>query len=163
MERIIGLDFGHCEIAAATPVYEGGKFVRIDNLYLDGEKNFVIPAEVEYCGELFNYFKASPEHFDEVVQGNGRAVRRRDLMSAALIKIMRNIVEYNSSVGSGDQILLLVGCPACGEWTSDKNREEYETLIKQAAKVRQVRVVPESRAAMFSALSDGKGAEHSRP
>ena len=157
MERIIGLDFGHCEIAAATPVYEGGKFVRIDNLYLDGEKNFVIPAEVEYYGELFNYFKASPEHFDEVVQGNGRAVRRRDLMSAALAKIMRNIVEYNSSVGSGDQILLLVGCPACGEWTSDKNREEYETLIKQAAKVRQVRVVPESRAAMFSALSDGKG------
>ena len=93
MERIIGLDFGHCEIAAATPVYEGGKFVRIDNLYLDGEKNFVIPAEVEYCGELFNYFKASPEHFDEVVQGNGRAVRRRDLMSAALAKIMRNIVQ----------------------------------------------------------------------
>ena len=86
MERIIGLDFGHCEIAAATPVYEGGKFVRIDNLYLDGEKNFVIPAEVEYCGELFNYFKASPEHFDEVVQGNGTAVRRRDLMSAALAK-----------------------------------------------------------------------------
>lgn len=157
MKRIIGLDFGHCEIAAATPVYEGGKFVRIDNLYLDGEKNFVALAEVEYCGELFNYFKASPEHFDEVIQGNDTAVKRRDLMSAKLANIMKNIRDYNSSISNDDQILLLVGCPASREWTSEKNREKYERLIKQAAKVREVRVVPESRAAMFSALSDGKG------
>jgi len=157
MKRIIGLDLGHCEIAAATPNYEGGKFVNMNNLFLDGDKNAVIPAEVEYHGELFNYFKASPKYFDEKIQGDENEISRRDLMTSLLNKVIRGIKEYNTTIAAGDQILLIVGCPTSKEWTSEKNRKEYEQLIKKATGVAEVRVVPESRAAMFSALADGKG------
>ncbi|MBO5474795.1 MAG: hypothetical protein J6A08_13580 [Lachnospiraceae bacterium] len=159
MRRIIGLDMGHCEIAAATPNYTGGSFAGMCNLFLDGNKNTVILSEVEYQEELFNYFKASPGHFDEVIQGNkkGNAIRRRDLLSMLFSRIMQNIKDYNTNISERDQILLLVGCPTSEEWTSSKNRRAYQALIQKATGAAEVRIVPESRAAMFSALADGKG------
>lgn len=155
--RIIGLDFGHCEIAAAMAIFLNGVFVSMKNLFLDGDKNTVIPAEVEYEGEIFNYFKASPKHFNEQVEGNKVTAVRRDLMILLFKKIINGILEFNTEISSGEQIMLIVGCPTSGEWTSEKNRKEYETLIKEATGVAEVRVIPESRAAMFSALADGKG------
>ena len=155
--RIIGLDFGHCEIAAAMAIFLNGVFVSMKNLFLDGDKNTVIPAEVEYEGEIFNYFKASPKHFNEQVEGNKVTAVRRDLMILLFKKIINGIMEFNTEISSGEQIMLIVGCPTSGEWTSEENRKEYETLIKEATGVAEVRVIPESRAAMFSALADGKG------
>lgn len=155
--RIIGLDFGHCEIAAAMIQSMNDETFRVMNLFLDGNKNTVIPAEAEYHGELFNYFKASPKHFNEKVRGNEVTVIRRDLMSLLFRKVMDGIREHNTEIADGEQILLIVGCPASEEWTADKSRKEYEQLIKKATGAAEVRVIPESRAAMFSALADGKG------
>lgn len=155
--RIIGLDFGHCEIAAAMIQSMNGEAFRVMNLFLDGNKNTVIPAEAEYHGELFNYFKASPKHFNEQIRGNEVTVMRRDLISLLFRKVMDGIGEYNTEIADGEQILLVVGCPASEEWTEEKSRKEYEQLIKKATGAAEVRVIPESRAAMFSALADGKG------
>ncbi|PNV61538.1 hypothetical protein C0033_13220 [Clostridium sp. chh4-2] len=155
--RIIGLDFGHCEIAAAMIQSMNGEAFRVMNLFLDGNKNTVIPAEAEYHGELFNYFKASPKHFNEQIRGNEVTVMRRDLISLLFRKVMDGIMEYNTEIADGEQILLVVGCPASEEWTAEKSRNEYEQLIKKATGAAEVRVIPESRAAMFSALADGKG------
>lgn len=158
MRKIIGLDIGHCEIAAATPEYMDGKFVGISNLYLDDNKNYIIPAEVMYHEELFHYFKASPKNFDEVICGNEVKVKCRELMANLLVKVIHAIKTCNpSSISQEDQILLIVGCPTSEKWTAEENRKEYEKLIKFATGVEEVRVIPESRAAMFSALADGKG------
>lgn len=158
MRKIIGLDIGHCEIAAATPEYMDGKFVGISNLYLDDNKNYIIPAEVMYHEELFHYFKASPKYFDEMICGDKAKVKRRKLMVNLLAKVIKAIKTCNpSSVSPEDQILLIVGCPTSEKWTAEENRKEYEKLIKFATGVEEVRVIPESRAAMFSALADGKG------
>lgn len=158
--RIIGVDVGHCEMAAATPNDQGGKFIGISNLYLNENKDFVVPAEIRYpsneSGELFNYFKASPKHFDEKIYGNEVEVSRRELMTRLLRELIFEIKERNDYL-KNDQILLLVGCPTSKEWTDEKNRKEYEKLIKEATGVAKVRVIPESRAAMFSSLADGKG------
>lgn len=155
--RIIGLDLGHCDITSSTPQYDRGKFTGMCNLFLDGNKNTIIRAEVEYHSETFNYFKKSPKHFDEEVKGDENAVSRRELISLLSSKIIEGIKEYNTNIRSGEDIMLIVGCPSSPEWTSEKNRKEYADLIQKATGVAKVRVVPESRAAMFSALADGKG------
>lgn len=157
MRKIIGLDYGHCDITAATPVFKDGKFDHIDDLYLDGEKNKVISAEVEVEGEMFIYFKASPEHFEEIIVGETVEVTRRKLMFRHFKEIMTAIRKYNSNISKDDRILLIVGCPTSNAWMKASYRKEYEALIKEATGVEAVRVVPESRAAMFSALADRKG------
>ena len=97
--RIIGVDVGHCEMAAATPNDQGGKFIGISNLYLNENKDFVVPAEIRYpsneSGELFNYFKASPKHFDEKIYGNEVEVSRRELMTRLLRELIFEIKERN--------------------------------------------------------------------
>lgn len=153
--KIIGLDMGSCEAAAAAPVFENGRVRSITNLKLNSSKETVIPAEIQYNGELFHYFKRSPRHFDEKIGESG--VLRRDVLSALFKELIDNIKKYNEEIGENDNILLLVGCPSSPEWTLEENRRLYEELIQNATGIDKVRVVPESRAAMFGALGTSKG------
>ena len=66
--------------------------------------------------------------------------------------LMKHFLEFMRQ--SKDRVLLLVGCPASEEWMHENYRKAYEALISRATGIyiQNVRVVPESRAAIFSAF-----------
>ena len=111
-------------------------------------------------GERFAYFKTCPQNFDQPF-GESDAAKRNKITCAALMACfayatVRNILQYNTDklgvINDRSQICMLVGCPTTGDWTSEEAREEYEKLISAATGITDVRIVPESRAAMFSAV-----------
>lgn len=192
MRKTLGLDFGHCEVAVSLSV-DGRK---PENLFLDGNKAKVIPAQLalsqeqirsildsvsdwdasmlSQLGEIaigddaapknddsstivnFMYFKKAPEYFDEVFENQ---VPRGILMAAYLYQLMNQVLEYNPDYLSEQDrrdVELLVGCPTTGEWTEKKAAARYEDLIRNATGIRNVRIVPESRAAMFSSIESAQ-------
>lgn len=151
-----GLDMGSCEVAMAMGSFSvGSNEITITNLKLNHKKDTVIPTEIKYREELFNYFKEAPKHFKEKIGRQG--IPRKEVFAAFLAKVMEAAQQYNNEIAKNDNILLYVGCPASKEWTDEENIIIYEEMIKEATGVKNVHVVPESRAAMFSALMDNKG------
>lgn len=63
------------------------------------------------------------------------------LMSFLLHKVMKRIMDNNPEIADGDQIMLVVGCPASEEWLSEK--KEYEQFIMEETGVAEVRVIPD--------------------
>ncbi len=114
-------------------------------------------------GEKFAYFKVKPADFDSAC-GNSAAAKKNGithgiLMGCFAYAIVRNIFRYNKDeLGSlrRQDACLLVGCPTTSDWTSEKAEQEYAQLVKLATGTRSVRIVPESRAAMFSGI-EGSG------
>lgn len=139
--KIIGLDLGYSDITAAIGLFNNGEFVRMHNLCLVEFMNYVIPAEVECYGVRFNHFWASPKHFAEEIHCNGETICRRALMSFLLRKVMKGIRDNNPEIADGEQIMLVVGCPASEEWLSEK--KEYEQFIMEETGVAEVRVIPD--------------------
>lgn len=104
----------------------------------------------------FMYFKKAPEYFDELFEDQ---VPRGLLMAAFLYQLVNQIFEYNPDyLGEEDrrEIELLVGCPTTQEWTSKSAVKRYTELISRATGIRNVRIVPESRAAMFSSIESAQ-------
>lgn len=139
--KIIGLDLGYSDITAAIGLFNNGEFVRMHNLCLDEFMNYVIPAEVECYGVRFKHFWVSPKHFAEEIHCNRETICRRALMSFLLHKVMKRIMDNNPEIADGDQIMLVVGCPASEEWLSEK--KEYEQFIMEETGVAEVRVIPD--------------------
>ena len=112
-------------------------------------------------GEMFSYFKVPPECFDNPCGDSDCAkecgITHRQVIACFFYQALKNIFFYNESFLSADkETCLYVGCPATADWTSPENIEKYEKLIKTAAGIENVHVVPESTAAMFSALEHEK-------
>lgn len=104
----------------------------------------------------FMYFKKAPEYFDDVIENQ---VPRGLLMAAYLYQLVNQIFEYNPDyLGEEDrgEIELLVGCPTTQEWTGKSAVKRYKELISHATGIRNVRIVPESRAAMFSSIESAQ-------
>ena len=55
-----------------------------------------------------------------------------------------------------DKIAIYVGCPSSENWTAYPQRKQYEQLISDATGIKAVRVVPESTAGVFRAVSQRK-------
>lgn len=110
-------------------------------------------------GEVFAYFKACPDQFDEPY-GSGSVAKacgitRGQLIACFVHALISNIIRYNPDKLQGisvKEIGLVVGCPTTEKWTSRQNRAKYATLIGRAAGVKLVKIEPESRAALFSAV-----------
>lgn len=118
-----------------------------------------LPDAVRRGEELFLYFKAPPSRFDEPCGGTGAArecgITHGMLMACFLSAAVDGILRYNPELEGSvprSSLDLLIGCPASGEWTSPEAQKEYATLAWKATGVRSARIVPESRAAMFSSV-----------
>ncbi len=117
-----------------------------------------LPSTVK-DGEKFSYFKVSPDNFDKPY-GNSQVARECGithgmLMSCYTYALIENVIKFNEIELNGatrENIHFKVGCPSSEEWTSEKNRSLYAELLKNATGVKSVEIIPESRAAMFSAL-----------
>jgi len=104
----------------------------------------------------FMYFKKAPAYFDDLVENS---IHRGVLMAAYLYQLMNQIFAHNPdylSEQDRNEVELLVGCPTTEEWTEKKAEKRYSSLIRSATGVRNVRIVPESRAAMFSSIESAQ-------
>lgn len=187
MQKTLGLDFGHCEVAMSLT--QDGK--KPENLVLDGSKNKIIPSQImlteaqieklsgmdtwekpalSQLGKIqigndampkndedsqsttFLYFKKSPTHFQEIYE---EKLPHGALMAAYVYQLVEQVLVYNPDYlepGDRENIALVVGCPTTREWTSKENMAKYRKLISGATGIRNVSIVPESRAAMFSSI-----------
>lgn len=159
---IIGLDFGHGEVAVH---YIQG--TTIDPLVLDGntkdktlmtalaygdDGSVMIGAEAANQNSVEAYFKASPSEWDETTE-SGR--KKKQLMSDYIRQLFVQIQKANAPLGLNidpNNTLLLVGCPTSDAWLNPRARNAYAELVRQATGIQDVKILPESRAAIFSAF-----------
>lgn len=159
---IIGLDFGHGEVAAH---YIQG--TTIEPLVLDGntkdktlmtalaygdDGSVMIGAEAANQNSVEAYFKASPSEWDETTE-SGR--KKKQLMSDYIRQLFVQIQKANAPLGINidpNNTLLLVGCPTSDAWLNPRARSAYAELVRQATGIQDVEILPESRAAIFSAF-----------
>lgn len=114
-------------------------------------------------GEKFCYFKVAPKDFDKPCGNTDSAkaycITHGMVMACFAYALVDNIFKYNEDELAGTDrrdVDLLIGCPTTVDWTADKAQQAYARLIRTAANVHNVRIVPESRAAMFSGVENGK-------
>lgn len=121
-----------------------------------------LPAYIS-DGEKFCYFKVPPKDFDKPC-GNTEAAKKYgithgQIMACYIFAFIKCLFKYNDTDLRGarpEDVVLLIGCPTTEDWTEPAAQIDYAKLIKQAANVRDVRIVPESRAAMFSSVENEK-------
>ena len=114
-------------------------------------------------GEKFCYFKVPPKEFDSPC-GNSEAAKQSELthgqvMACFLFALVNNLFKYNRedlSMFDREQTVLLIGCPSTQDWISEEAMQDYADLAKRAVNVREVKMIPESRAAMFSSVENEK-------
>ncbi|MBR5536071.1 MAG: cell division FtsA domain-containing protein [Clostridia bacterium] len=178
--HIIGFDFGHGESAAQFVQirYPDGSFVEngeIKSLELlsNTPKIMTIIAyksdntidSIGNCSSLaigsrvFSCFKKSPEEWDNIIPASCLSEHKKtykEAMGDFIGTASENIFRLNPELKnvSKDNIAFFVGCPSDETWSSRENREKYEKLIsgKTGIRLENVVVVPESTAAIFSAV-----------
>ena len=165
-KQIVGLDFGHGEISAHCITGDS-----IDPLRLNAERDTTIMAALAYGdnGRILigpdvkglmrveAYFKASPKHWDEKTRSGHT---KKTLMHDFMKQLFDQIRTANAPLGLNfepETTLLVVGCPTSDEWLGKQNQTAYQDLIRSATGFKHVWVVPESRAAIFSAFDQVQG------
>lgn len=159
---IIGLDFGHGEVAAH---YIQG--TKIEPLVLDGHTkdktlmtalaygaagSVLIGAEAKSQHTVEAYFKASPAEWNTVTESG---YKKKQLMFDYIQQLFKQIQSANAPLGINidpQNTLLLVGCPTSNTWLNSQARKDYASLVRQATGIQDVVILPESRAAIFSAF-----------
>lgn len=169
--KLLNLDGNHCDVIptaislSAEQIRQLGKAERVDTKLLDklGEIRIGYGAKhqiKENEGEYFVYFKRCPAEFGEKI-GQSAAAKESGLtcgklMAAFLYQLIKNIRSFNTGViGPEDELIWRIGCPSSAAWT---DTSAYAKLAHLATGIDKVSVVPESRAAMFSAVSSGNTA-----
>ena len=122
-----------------------------------------LPADAS-DGELFCYFKTAPQNFDRLYANSGCAkeygITYGMLMACFVFSLVNNLLKLNDNyfdASDRKNIDLLIGCPSTSDWTASDAKKEYAALVKAATNVHHVRIVPESRAAMFSSVENRLG------
>lgn len=169
--KLLNLDGNHYDVIptaislSTDQIRQLGKAERVDTKLLDklGEIRIGYGAKYQIKedeGEYFVYFKRCPAEFGDKI-GQSAAAKESGLtcgklMAAFLYQLIKNIRSFNTGViGPEDELIWRIGCPSSAAWT---DTSAYAKLAHLATGIDKVSVVPESRAAMFSAVSSGNTA-----
>lgn len=169
--KLLNLDGNHCDVIptaislSTDQIRQLGKAERVDTKLLDklGEIRIGYGAKYQIKedeGEYFVYFKRCPAEFGDKI-GQSAAAKESGLtcgklMAAFLYQLIKNIRSFNTGIiGPEDELIWRIGCPSSAAWT---DTSAYAKLAHLATGIDKVSVVPESRAAMFSAVSSGNTA-----
>lgn len=113
-------------------------------------------------GERFQYFKTVPKDFDKICArskvGKECGITHAMVMACYVHMVVNNIIAYNNELikeADRKDTTLLIGCPTTADWTAEEASRKYADLVKTATGVESVRIIPESRAAMFSSVDNG--------
>lgn len=168
-EYIVGLDIGHGESLAALYSKSTGK---VELLKLNRNHDTKIPSYIYFdiqpsreqaligraAGNhpgFIQHFKVDPSHWDETLKG----ITHRNLMGNFIRTLWQQILALSDTLRNApkDKILLVVGCPASGLWTSDAALDQYKQLVRKATGCRFVSILPESTAAIMSVIHSADG------
>lgn len=112
-------------------------------------------------GERFIYFKVPPKDFDKPYGFTQKAkecgITHKKIMACYVHALLENIYSYNPDVipeHSKKKVELLIGCPTTEDWVGESENAAYAELVSAATGVENVRIIPESRAAMFSSVEN---------
>lgn len=112
-------------------------------------------------GERFIYFKVAPKFFNNPCGYSAKAkecnITHAKIMACYVYALVENIFFFNPDIIPSyvrENIELLIGCPTTEDWTGKKEKFHYTQLVKTATKIKNVRIIPESRAAMFSSVEN---------
>lgn len=112
-------------------------------------------------GERFIYFKVPPKDFDKPYGFTAKAkecgMTHRKIMACYIFSLLENIYTYNPDIipdHTRKNIELLIGCPTTEDWVGENEKQTYTELVRVATGVNCVRIIPESRAAMFSSVEN---------
>jgi len=167
---IVGLDLGHGETLAygVDPVKMAAEGGRPKRLQMDNDGSFKIPTMIYYRGnqgggekivigakakkyDFIQDFKCSPSRWADRLRGH----THRELMRDFIHVLWEQLLKYNPQVESAaaqNQLLISVGCPSSPSWTSIGAMGAYTELIAEATGCPKVLVMPESTAAIMSAI-----------
>ena len=165
---IVGLDFGHGETVAYVCYFEldnttGKKNPAYRIVMMDHNDSTPIPTYIHYDAsgsvvigknaadhlDFFQHFKQSPTRWDTPVGGR----TARELMRDFIGTLWHSILLYDEKVKEGadkNSLLLAVGCPSGGDWTTEKSMAEYGELVREATGCKRVEIFPESAAAIMA-------------
>ena len=140
------------------PTYE--EISQLGEIQIGKDLSFYVPN-----GEKFCYFKVPPRDFDKPYGNTAKAKRcgitHGQLIACFAFALIQTLFKYNQDVLTStrqEDLVLLIGCPTTSDWTDKQAELSYAELIQKATNVRDVRIIPESRAAMFSSVENEKNA-----
>ena len=118
--------------------------------------------QIGCSGVTYNYFKVQPSRFDEAwpdALSQKYGITHGMVMSCFAYEVIDQILRSNLEINEYNRsnTTLLVGCPTSEKWTEQAYVEQYRELIINATGMEKVVIIPESRAAMFSTVTGGKG------
>lgn len=112
-------------------------------------------------GERFIYFKVPPKDFDKPYGFTSKAkecsMTHKKIMACYIYSLIQNIFTYNPDIipdHAKENIEILIGCPTTEDWVGEDEKAAYTELVRVATGVKNVRIIPESRAAMFSSVEN---------
>ena len=152
--EIVGFDLGHGETAVAKAMMQSDADPEVLTIY--GQKNQITALGIHPEGGVLIAEMAVKRPGVTQLE---ISFKRRPTDDAAFRQTVRMFLEAyyrylidNHLVEGGEASFFFVGYPA--GWSA-KEREEYETLLKEAG-IPQLSVVPESRAAFMHAKETGQ-------
>lgn len=170
--KIIGIDLGHGETAAALIDTENNEARLSDDLKLsttgfqqkimtamfisdDGQTVRIGDGILGAAGgRIYKGFKAVPDRLSKQKMGR---YTKKELMQLYLKQVMETIYRLNASkINEEEAVKIIVGCPS-DEAFLFRGRETYEQILSEAAD-QHVQIMSESRAAIIRANHE-KGLE----
>lgn len=183
---VVGLDLGHGETVVYKYFLEtartGEKKPAYRRVQMNYQDSATIPTYIRYdeSGKVKigkdavnktgfqQHFKRSPKEWCMPVDGR----EARELMRDFIRELWRSILVYEDdgkikeALDNG-KLLLAVGCPSGGDWTTEESTRAYGELVREATGCEHVEIFPESAAAIMakiqSAMAQVKGRDGADP
>ncbi len=128
-------------------------------IYRNGKADIGQTGSVMDVGDVdrrvYAYFKVCPDRWKERPSEDAPKTYgelMRDFIGHLVKSILNPDINPELRNYAKDEILLYVGCPSDQTWTKENSRLAYVKLIQEATGITEVRVVPESTAAVFSVI-----------
>ena len=176
---VVGMDFGHGETVVyqyylepdiktgeKKPTYVSAKMTQQGStaiptyIHYDASGNVMIGKDAIGDLEFHQHFKQPPKRWNTSVGGR----TARELMRDFIRTLWQSILVYNDTIKDAlaqDSLLLAVGCPSGGDWTTEESISAYGELVREATGCKHVEIFPESAAAIManiqSAMAKTKG------
>jgi len=174
-EVVVSLDIGHGEsVAYQCLKNESGKRLPVPLIlsagsntsvmsyaaYLEksGKIRTIIGNDAKECPNLLADFKKEPADWEDPHPLDSKRTYG-EILRDYIKKLWEDILNRNETLRKTDpeQVLITIGCPASPAWISQESLDAYCSLAAEATGYPHVTIIPESTAAIMSAIYSDLG------
>lgn len=164
MDYVVGMDIGHGESLVylfdrtnSTVKRKQMNFnddAKVASIIGFRGKDAVIGREARGIPGFIQHFKVEPALWNNLADKN---YTHRDLMVNYIRALWQGVLHFDPNLyqhaGAG-KVLITVGCPSSPAWTNERAVTDYQELVREATGCAHVAILPESTAAIMSAILD---------